>query len=505
MSRVVVAGSGLGGLAVACQLASAGHRVLILEKEAELGGGLRPHTMGAFRVDLAPDGILLPQALAGLFASSGRRLADHLDLLPVEPAARIYPAEGEPFNWWTKEERLLAETHRLSPQDVRLARRTLRVSRSLYRGLSRGPWKRGGGGALATTASFFAPPSLLRLPRTLSPRSLAGALGGGWSSPAVRGAFAWAATELGASPLHAPAAAAWVYHALTHFGLWVPRGGLWGLAKALFRLLETLGVEARTGQWAREIQFHNGRVHAVVTGDNETIRADAVVLTGNPFPLLETLPLRNRFAAWRQSRWNRARKPMTRVGFLWICRDAGWETPYRTVALPADLSSHWRRLWDWEVGSMDPILTALDPVRLDDALAAEFAESKTRPLIVWADAPPPGDRWRWSEAWIQKLRERALRRLEGLGWEGLRSHLLEEEILAPGAPSASGNGRVPQGFGGPPLTSWRSMMYRLPNRHPAAPGVYFAGAWAHPGPLAAQVILGAERVARMISARASRS
>ena len=54
MKQIVVIGAGLGGISAAAHLASAGHRVTILDKNAHIGGKLNELKKDGFTFDLGP-------------------------------------------------------------------------------------------------------------------------------------------------------------------------------------------------------------------------------------------------------------------------------------------------------------------------------------------------------------------------------------------------------------------------------------------------------------------
>ncbi|TYL46216.1 NAD(P)/FAD-dependent oxidoreductase [Nocardioides sp. BGMRC 2183] len=88
MSRVVVVGGGLGGLAAATRLAKLGHQVALIEAREHVGGALVPVEQEGYAWDGGPRATLLPAALRDLFRKTGRPLEKELGA-DLEPLAVI--------------------------------------------------------------------------------------------------------------------------------------------------------------------------------------------------------------------------------------------------------------------------------------------------------------------------------------------------------------------------------------------------------------------------------
>lgn len=86
MSRIVVVGGGLAGMAAAARLAKQGHEVALLEAGRQLGGALAPVEHEGHVWDAGPAWTLMPAALRDLFRKSGRPLEKEIgsDLVPME-------------------------------------------------------------------------------------------------------------------------------------------------------------------------------------------------------------------------------------------------------------------------------------------------------------------------------------------------------------------------------------------------------------------------------------
>jgi len=95
--RVVVIGSGFGGLAAAVRLQQQGHEVTILEKRDKPGGRAYVYEQDGFTFDGGPTIITAPWLIDELFERSGRRTSDYVDLVPIDPFYNIRFEDGSVF------------------------------------------------------------------------------------------------------------------------------------------------------------------------------------------------------------------------------------------------------------------------------------------------------------------------------------------------------------------------------------------------------------------------
>ncbi|MEV4704821.1 phytoene desaturase family protein [Actinoplanes sp. NPDC049316] len=266
MSRILVIGAGVGGLAAAARLAAAGHEVAVYEQAAAIGGKLGRYERDGFLFDTGPSLLTLPQVFTDLGLT--------LDPVPLDPVVRhVFPdgstldssADPEVFrdriadafgagaaaDWgrfWKRAERIWAASWRSVLQRE--------VSPATLARLS---WRVGDLTAIAPGRTL----------RTLGRHYLRD-----WRLRMLLDRYA---TYTGADPRRAPAALAAIPYAELTFGGWYLPGGLGVLGTALLDRCRALGVTIHTSTPVTAIRTSAGRATGISLADGSEATADTIV------------------------------------------------------------------------------------------------------------------------------------------------------------------------------------------------------------------------------------
>src|SRR5699024_5898177 len=96
VSRVVVIGAGISGLATAALAAQDGHEVLVLERLPHVGGRAATLEDDGFVFDTGPSWYLMPEVFDAFFRRFGTSAAEQLDLVDLPTSYRLFPEHVHP-------------------------------------------------------------------------------------------------------------------------------------------------------------------------------------------------------------------------------------------------------------------------------------------------------------------------------------------------------------------------------------------------------------------------
>jgi phytoene desaturase len=276
VSRIVIIGGGIGGLAAAALLSREGHDVVLLERNAELGGRAGSWEKDGFRFDTGPSWYLMPEVFDHFYKLLGTSAAAELELVQLDPGYRVF-AEGEkvPVDVAADVHETLENFERLEPGSALKVAKYLDRAKEIYdlaklrflysTFVKLGPVFRGEVLAKgARLGRLLLEPLDKLVNRTVKDIRLRQVLG-------------YPAVFLGSAPALAPS----MYSLMSHLdmvdGVLYPIGGFTRVIASIEQLARAGGAELRTDAEVRRIVVTDGVATGVELASGEIVEADLVV------------------------------------------------------------------------------------------------------------------------------------------------------------------------------------------------------------------------------------
>lgn len=272
--KIIVIGSGFGGLGAACRLAAKGHDVTLLEKGDKLGGRAYQYEINGFKFDGGPTVMTVPAFFDEIFELAGRRREDYFRLVPLDPFYRIFDHEGRFFNYYHTAEATVEEIRKFNPADVDGYLRYVKLAEGVFRsfnGLTDRPFLR-----LSDMLKIM--PDIIRLQAFLGTYTHVSRY---IKDDFLRRVFSFHPLLVGGNPFDTPSVYTLVAQFEKQWGVHYAIGGTGAVVEGLGRLFRELGGKVLLNTEAREIVTDGRQVRGGRLPDGSVETADVVVSNGD--------------------------------------------------------------------------------------------------------------------------------------------------------------------------------------------------------------------------------
>ena len=147
--KIIIIGSGIGGLSSAIRLQAKGFQVTVFEKNENVGGHAYQLKLDGYTFDLGPSLITIPDLIRDIFQTAGKKLDDYLELIPLNPYYRIYFHDGTYIDYSGDTESMKEQLGKFNPKDAENYDKFINYTGKIYdqvinKGLGSQPfgWKR---------------------------------------------------------------------------------------------------------------------------------------------------------------------------------------------------------------------------------------------------------------------------------------------------------------------------------------------------------------------------
>ena len=468
--RLVVIGSGFGGLAAAIRLQAQGHDVTVLEKLDGPGGRAYAFRRAGFTFDAGPTIVTAPWMIDDVFAAAGRATADYVSLVPLDPFYCVRFEDGSVFRYSGNREAMREEVRRFNPGDVRGFDRFVRAAQRVFAAgfpLIDHPFN-----TMGPMLKVF--PSLVRV---RADRSVAAMAAHYLADERLRQVFSFHPLLVGGNPFRASAMYALIHVLEQRGGVWFAMGGTGALVQGLARCLTDIGGEIRYDREVEAITLSadGRRATGVRLRDGEVIPADAVVCNADTAQALHSLLPESARPAMTDAKIARYRYSMSLFVVYFGTNVRYPQLGHHELLLGPRYRELLEDVFERKVLADDFSLYLHHPTVTDPSLAPEGHDA----FYALSPVPNLAGRVDWERAG-ERYRDRIMGYLERRWLPDLSSHVVHEHRVDPRYFRHTLNSWLGAGFG-PEPTLLQSAYFRPHSQSRDIPNLYFCGAGPHPG------------------------
>jgi len=463
MTRAIIIGSGIGGLATAIRLARQGLRVDVYEAAKKPGGKVAQLQFDGFRFDAGPSLLTLPELIQELLDEDLR-----LPVRKLEIITKYFYPDGVQLAAYSDTGKLseeIAQQLNVAPHKVI---RYLEKAARVYE-LTSDPFIFGSFHRLKNLMNLKSLKTLFCFRQLQAFRSLHQFNQRELGEKRLVQLFDRYATYNGSNPYQTPATLSVISHLEHNLGAFIPETGMFGLTKALYHQALRLGVNFHFGQAVQNVKIATGKVSGIRIGSG-FVPADVVVSDIDIHQFYSTLLP----DAKRLSKITREERSSSALIFYWGMNGISPQLDVHNIFFSADYLEEFHQLFGQKALHHDPTVY----IYISSKYCRSDAPDNCENWFVMVNAPADvGQDW---EAMINQTRQNILKKLEQMLNRKLSDCIVSERILSP-PEIFKQTGSVNGSLYGSSSNSRYASFNRHANFRSDISGLYFVGGSVHPG------------------------
>ncbi|MBW8332079.1 MAG: phytoene desaturase [Prolixibacteraceae bacterium] len=463
MTRAVIIGAGIGGLALAIRLARQGVKTIVYESSEKAGGKISERNFDGFRFDAGPSLLTLPEMVLELLDADLR-----FPIRKLEIITKYFYPDGTKLSAFSDVTKLAAEVSEKLKVPKDKVTGYLRKSSVVY----------------DLTADLFIFGSFHRIKNLMNLKALKTVLN-------VRKLHAFSslhqfnerelgdkklvqmfdryATYNGSDPYQTPATLSVISHLEHNLGAFIPEDGMFKVTESLYRQAVRLGVEFHFGEPVRKVEIADGKATGVWL-DSGFIQAEIVVSDVDIHRFYSRLLPDSK----RLAKLNKEERSSSALIFYWGMKGISAELDVHNIFFSDSYEEEFDYLFRKKEVFDDPTVYIYISSKYNKTDAPEGCEN----WFVMINAPADvGQNW---DEIIERSRTKIVEKLERMLGKKLRDNIVNEEILSP--PDVfKQTGSVNGSLYGSSSNSRYASFNRHANFRKDIAGLYFVGGSVHPG------------------------
>jgi len=468
--KIIVIGSGFGGLAASLRLKAKGHKVTLVEKHPDLGGRARVFKKGEFIYDAGPTVITAPYLFEELFSLFNKKISDYVKIVPLDLWYRFVFNDGDTFDY-NGDDRLMEEqVKKFNSNDYdgykRLVNFTEKIFDKGFTDLSDKPFNN-------LIFMMKQIPSLLKLK---SYKSVYNLVSNYISNEKLRKVFSMHPLLVGGNPFSTTSIYTLILYLEKKWGIHYSMGGTGSVVKALEKLMNEENIKIIKNAEVTEILTENKKVKGVKINNSKIINSDYVVCNSDPPNVYNNLiKSKKDYSFLFKQKMQRMDYSMGLFVYYFGSKKKYNDVAHHTIYFGETYEKHLDKIFEKKVLSDDISYYLHRPSATDP----NMAPSEQDAFYVLVPVPNNLSKINWIDEG-DKFKKLILEKMDKTVLPGIKENVISDFYLTPDYFEIDLSTLHGSGFSIQPKFS-QSAYFRFHNQSEIFKNLYFVGAGTHPG------------------------
>ena len=468
--KIIVIGSGFGGLAASLRLKAKGYKVTLIEKHPDLGGRARVFQKGEFIYDGGPTVITAPYLFEELFSLFNKKISDYVKIVPLDLWYRFVFNDGDTFDYNGDDKSMEEQVKKYNSDDYNgykeLVNFTEKIFDKGFTDLSDKPFNN-------LVFMMKQIPALLKLK---SYKSVYGLVSNYISNEKLRRVFSMHPLLVGGNPFSTTSIYTLILFLEKKWGIHYSIGGTGSVVKALEKLMKEENITIIKDAEVTEILTKNKKVTGVKINESKIINCDYVICNSDPPNVYNKLiKSKKDYNFLFKQKMKRMDYSMGLFVYYFGSKKKYNNVAHHTIYFGKSYEKHLDKIFEKKILSEDISYYLHRPSATDPNMAPSDQDA----FYVLVPVPNNLSKINWIDEG-DKFKDLVLDKMDKTILPGIKENVVSDFYLTPDYFEIDLATLHGSGFSIQPKFS-QSAYFRFHNQSEVFDNLYFVGAGTHPG------------------------
>ena len=468
--KIIIIGSGFGGLAASLRLKAKGYKVTLVEKHPDLGGRARVFKKDQFIYDGGPTVITAPYLFEELFTLFNKNISDYVKIVPLDLWYRFVFNDGESFDYNGDSISMEEQVKKFNPDDYKGYKKLVNFTEKIFdkgfTDLSDKPFNN-------LVFMIKQIPSLLKLKSYKSVYSLVSSF---ISNEKLRRVFSMHPLLVGGNPFSTTSIYTLILYLEKKWGIHYSMGGTGSVVQALEKLMLEENIKIIKGAEVTEILTENKTVKGIKINNSKIINSDYIICNSDPPNVYNNLiKSKEDYNFLFKQKMKRMDYSMGLFVYYFGSKKKYDHIAHHTIYFGETYEKHLDKIFEKKILSQDISYYLHRPSATDPNMAPNGQDA----FYVLVPVPNNLSKINWIKQG-DKFKELVLDKMDKTVLPGIKENVVSDFYLTPDYFEIDLATLYGSGFSIQPKFS-QSAYFRFHNQSEIYKNLYFVGAGTHPG------------------------